>query len=184
MDPSNGWKGEELSVILESYAQFMQKHIQKFNLLKYGLDPEDIMQDVRIKIWNLIRSERTVYSHGAYIKKIINTSVIDQLRRLRRQDFLFLHEKQKRIAELSRPYDHDKEAARKIALKDSICMGVERLIRSRRQVIKLYLLGFSIQEISSYMGWSISKTRNLLYRGLADLRKYLKRQDDQNEVRR
>jgi RNA polymerase sigma factor (sigma-70 family) len=184
MNPSQGREGEELSLILESYAQFMHRHIQKFNLLKYGLDPEDIMQDVRIKIWNLIRSERTVYSRGAYIKKIINSSVIDQLRRIRRQDCLFLHEKQNQIAELGRPYNHDKEAARQKALRDLICKGVERLIRSRRQVIKLYLFGFSIQEISSYLGWSIDKTRNLLYRGLADLRKYLKRTDYQHEVRR
>ena len=184
MDANQGREGEELSSILESYAQFMHRHIQKFNLLKYGLDPEDIMQDVRIKIWNFIRSDRTVYSRGAYIKKIIDSSIIDQLRRLRRQDGLFLHEKLKQIAEINRPYDHEKEAARQKALKDSICEGVERLIRSRRQVVKLYLFGFSIQEISSYLGWSVDKTRNLLYRGLADLRKYLRRTEDPHEVRR
>lgn len=183
MDTNEGMEREELIAILDSYAQFIRKHIQKFNLLKYGLDPEDIMQDVRIKIWNLIRSDRTVYSRGAYIKKIINSSVIDQLRKFRRQDYLVSHEKHKQISELSRPYDHDKETARLKAWRDSIHEGVERLIRSRRQVIKLYLLGFSIREISSYLGWSVDKTRNLLYRGLADLRNNLKRTDDQHEVR-
>lgn len=171
MNNIHGGEEDELSHILENYAQFLNIHIQKYNLLKYGLDPEDIMQDVRIKIWNLVRSERTVYSHGSYIKRIINSAVIDQLRKHRRQDSLYRHEKQKQIAELSRPYD--REAARKKAFGEAVREAAERLIRSRRQVIKLYLLGFSIQEISSYLGWSVDKTRNLLYRGLADLKKHL-----------
>ena len=170
---------DDLIHILKNYAQFLNIHIQKYNLLKYGLDPEDIMQDVRIKIWNLIRSERTVYSHGSYIKRIINSAVIDQLRKHRRQDSLFRHEKQKQIAERGRPYD--REMARKKAFRETVREAVERLITSRRQVIKLYLLGFSIQEISSYLGWSVDKTRNLLYRGLADLKKHLKRMDVKHE---
>lgn len=179
MNDIHGRVEDELNVILENYAQFLNIHIQKYNLLKYGLDPEDIMQDVRIKIWNLIRSERTVYSHGSYIKRIINSAVIDQLRKHRRQDSLFRHEKQKQIAERNRPYD--RETARKKAFGEAVREAAERLIRSRRQVIKLYLLGFSIQEISSYLGWSVDKTRNLLYRGLADLKKHLERVDIKNE---
>lgn len=179
MDSIHGRVEDDLSQILKNYAQFLNIHIQNYNLLKYGLDPEDIMQDVRIKIWNLIRSERTVYSHGSYIKRIINSAVIDQLRKHRRQDSLFKYEKQKQIAERGRPYD--REAARRKAFREMVREAIERLITSRRQVIKLYLLGFSIQEISSYLGWSVDKTRNLLYRGLADLKKHLKRMDVKHE---
>ena len=178
MDSTHQRERDELNNILASYAHFLNIHIQKYDLLKYGLDPEDIMQDVRIKIWNLIRSQRKVYSHGSYIKRIINSAVIDQLRKLRRQDNLFSHEKQKQISELGRPYDND--AVRKKAFQEMVAGGVERLINSRRQVVKLYFLGYSIQEISSYLNWSIDRTRNLLYRGLADLRKHLKRVDTKN----
>ncbi len=59
--------------------------------------------------------------------------------------------------------------------------AVELLKNSRRQVIKLYLLNLNIQEISAYMNWSQDKTRNLLYRGFADLRKLIKHQETQNE---
>ena len=34
----------------------------------------------------------------------------------------------------------------------------------------MYLAGHPREEISSLLGWSEAKTRNLLYRGLADLR--------------
>ena len=38
----------------------------------------------------------------------------------------------------------------------------------------MYLAGYSGEEVTKMMGWSEAKTRNLLYRGLADLRERLK----------
>jgi DNA-directed RNA polymerase specialized sigma24 family protein len=37
----------------------------------------------------------------------------------------------------------------------------------------MYLAGFERDEIADLLGWSEAKTRNLLYRGLADLRESL-----------
>jgi RNA polymerase sigma-70 factor (ECF subfamily) len=37
----------------------------------------------------------------------------------------------------------------------------------------MYLAGYSREEIADFLGWSEAKTRNLLYRGLADLRNRL-----------
>jgi RNA polymerase sigma-70 factor (ECF subfamily) len=37
----------------------------------------------------------------------------------------------------------------------------------------MYLAGYPREEIAALMGWSEAKTRNLLYRGLADLRERL-----------
>ncbi len=37
----------------------------------------------------------------------------------------------------------------------------------------MYLVGYSRQEIADLLGWSEAKTRNLLYRGLDDLRRAL-----------
>ncbi len=59
--------------------------------------------------------------------------------------------------------------------------AVEGLIDSRRQVVKLYLMNLSIQEISGYLKWTQDKTRNLLYRGLADLKESLKEMEAKNE---
>jgi RNA polymerase sigma-70 factor (ECF subfamily) len=47
-------------------------------------------------------------------------------------------------------------------------------MESRRKVIKLFLLDLTIAEISSSLNWSRDKTRNLLYRGLSDLKEKLK----------
>jgi len=42
-------------------------------------------------------------------------------------------------------------------------------------------MNLSIQEISGYLKWTQDKTRNLLYRGLADLKESLKEMEAKNE---
>jgi RNA polymerase sigma-70 factor (ECF subfamily) len=47
------------------------------------------------------------------------------------------------------------------------------LPESRRAVVRMHLAGYERDEIAELLGWSEPKTRNLLYRGLADLREIL-----------
>ena len=51
--------------------------------------------------------------------------------------------------------------------------AVESLMDSRRRVVKLFLLSMTLEEIAIFLNWSEAKTRNLLYRGLDDLKKIL-----------
>jgi RNA polymerase sigma factor (sigma-70 family) len=180
MDPLRV-REEEFKEIVDAYGHLMNLQIQQFNLLKHGLDPEDILQDVKIRIWKIIQEKRLILSPASYIKKIVSSAVIDQLRKLRRDDDLFRYEKQKRISEEG--FSYSGEAVRKKAFKESVGLALERLIDSRRQVVKLYLLGLTVQEIAGYLKWSQAKTRNLLYRGLADLKRTLKDMEAKHENR-
>ena len=140
-----------------------------------GIDPEDITQEVRIKIWKLVDKEKIIVNYASYIKKIVDTVVIDQLRLLKKDEQLYKMEKQKQIAEqmnACRP-----EVLKNDLLKEAVGKAVESLIESRRSVVKLYLFDLSIEEISRFYGWSLHKTRNLLYRGLADLKTSLIKAD-------
>jgi RNA polymerase sigma-70 factor (ECF subfamily) len=49
------------------------------------------------------------------------------------------------------------------------------LVPSRRPVVRLYLDGYDREEIAALLGWTEAKVRNLLYRGLDDLRAALGR---------
>jgi len=174
----NTLKEQEFVNLLDRFAGYIRFHILKFNLAKYGVDPEDIVQDVRLRIWRLLETEKNVVNIASYIKKIVNSAVIDQLRKWKREEGVFQAEK-KKIAELELGYNPEVDRLNK--LKDLIATAVEALIESRRQVVKLYLLGMSIEEIADYLKWSQDKTRNLLYRGLADLKGRLKDKDIEYE---
>ena len=166
--------------ILEDYSQYMALQVQRFNLFKYGLDPEDILQEVKVRIWRIVSSNRSIASPPAYIKRIISSAVIDQLRKLKRDDSLLLHERNQCISEQTNPYCM--AALQRKSLVETIGRAADKLIDSRRQVVKLYLLNLNIREISSYLNWSQDKTRNLLYRGLADLRKSLRNAEMNHET--
>ena len=58
-------------------------------------------------------------------------------------------------------------------LAAQLAQAVEAITPSRRPVVRMYLAGYSREEVAALMGWSEAKTRNLLYRGLADLRERL-----------
>jgi RNA polymerase sigma factor (sigma-70 family) len=165
----------DLETLLARFTNFIRAHIQKFEVQRFGIDPDDIAQEVRIKIWKLIKNEKNVVNYASYIKKIVDSVVIDQLRLLRKDEQLYRMEKQKQVAEQLNGYRP--EVLRNTLLKEAVGKAVESLIESRRNVVKLYLFDLNIEEISRFYGWSLHKTRNLLYRGLADLKRSLKKAD-------
>ncbi len=167
-------KIKEFENILYRFTCFMNNHIQKFNVQKNGLDPDDIFQEVKIKIWKLIKNGKKINNYPSYIKKIIYSSVIDQLRKTKREEIIFTKEKQKQISEQRRNYLDDISLT--IHMEKKINKSVNSLIESRRKVVKLFLLNMTIDEISTFLHWSKDKTRNLLYRGLSDLKKILKKE--------
>ena len=168
-------KEKDFEVLLNRFTDLIRLHINKFDLYKYGLDPDDISQEVKLKIWKLIYSEKNISNYPSYIRKIVNSSVIDQLRKFRREEGIVNREKQKQVAESELTYSV--EMSKYKNLEEIIGPAVDKLIASRRRVVKLYLLNLNIQEIAGYLRWSTDKTRNLLYRGLADLKKLLKESD-------
>jgi DNA-directed RNA polymerase specialized sigma24 family protein len=107
--------------------------------------------------------------------------VIDQIRRLRREETIFRLERQKQIAEREDMYRP--KTLRNTVLREIIGRAADALIDSRRNVVKLYLLNMSLEEIARFYGWSRHKTRNLLYRGLSDLKKSLKKTNLEHEDR-
>ncbi len=48
--------------------------------------------------------------------------------------------------------------------------AVNELAPDRRAAVKLHLAGYRRDEIASMLGWSDIRTRNLVHRGIADLR--------------
>jgi RNA polymerase sigma-70 factor (ECF subfamily) len=171
----NGKKEQELRSILDEFSGLIKVHIIKFDPQKFGLDPDDISQEIRIKIWRLLHDEKNIKNPASYIKKIVNSSVIDFLRKWKRDEGIMWVEKQKKVSEMKKGYP----AAISLEenLRDSVAEAVDSLIESRRKVVRLHLMDMTIEEISAYFNWSSNKTRNLLYRGLTDLKKLLRNKD-------
>jgi len=162
----------QLSLLLDDIVRRFSGSIRATGA-RYRLHPSDIgeaEQEVRIRLWRVCGDPENIAQLSAsYLQRVVTTAVLDLLRRRRRAA---MHDPVEGLP-LPAPGpgpDADVEAA---SLGSVVQAGVDTLGLARRTVVKLHLEGFRRDEIEALLGWSEAKTRNLLYRGLADLRAYL-----------
>ncbi|MCU0616545.1 MAG: sigma-70 family RNA polymerase sigma factor [Gemmatimonadaceae bacterium] len=147
---------------------------------KYGLDRDDldeVLQEVRIRLW---RQGGATDGDGeaklttltpAYIYRAASSAALDLLRRRR-------SEKQRSTGGLEAPPHLPAGAGAddRLYTRESLAAieaAIDALAPARRPVVRMYLTGYPREEIASLLGWSDDKVRNLLYRGLEDLRQRL-----------
>ena len=161
----------EFEAILEKFSGAIRASVLRFGLDRRGLDPEDIIQEIRIKVWKGVVSEKKIDCRASYIKSVVNSTLVDCLRKSRRDEMLIQHELERRRLEVQR---EGRDAPEAHTLRKAIGEAADSLLESRRKVVKLFLLNMSVEEIAGSLQWSQDKARNLLYRGLSDMRKILK----------
>jgi RNA polymerase sigma-70 factor (ECF subfamily) len=133
---------------------------------------DEVIQEVRIRLWKSVKEgEKIEGLPASYIYKTALSAAVDLLRRNRakREEPLELVEDRPASVNAASP-GHDLEQSE---LGEQIADAVETLSDARRPVVRMYLAGYERQEIADLLGWTEAKTRNLLYRGLADLRETL-----------
>jgi RNA polymerase sigma-70 factor (ECF subfamily) len=142
-----------------------------------GLAPDDIdevLQDVRIRLWKSQPTSEKLDGLGAsYLMRVVSTAIIDRLRQQKRRQETSLDGADAEVVpEALQVAQPDRAAQTEIAarLNDALM----QLPQNRRVVVQLHLEGYERSEISGMTGWSEAKVRNLLYRGLEDLRAALR----------
>ena len=163
----------ELSTALEDvvrrFGSFMRRTAHRHNLAAPEID--EVMQETRIRLWRALgTSDKIRMAPASYIYRTVTSAALDYLRRrrARREDSLDDTVNADRL-QLSTVRAAD-DGHRAEELQGMVTRAVELLVESRRGVVRMYLAGFDREEIQQLLGWSEAKTRNLLYRGLADVR--------------
>jgi len=144
---------------------------------RHGLteaDVDEVFQDVRIRLWKALDSGEKIGSIPAsYVYRAATSAALDLIRRrrARREETL---EPLTGTGLEARSSDAGPEA--RLSGGETVALvqqAVEGLMESRRPVVRMHLAGYRMEEIAALLGWTSGKTRNLLYRGLADLRQAL-----------
>jgi RNA polymerase sigma-70 factor (ECF subfamily) len=107
----------------------------------------------------------------SYLYKVAHSTLIDEVRRVRRQRETALDEGMVASMPVAQEDPERRAASREIGRGIQDCLS--RLKRERRLAVTLYLQGHSVPESSRLLDWSAKRTENLVYRGLADLRECL-----------
>ena len=164
---------EDLSTALDAVVSRFVTMVRSVGA-RHGLtetDLDEVVQEVRIRLWRSCRTSEQIRQLGAsYVYRTAATAALDLLRRRRargaaRTDSVDEHTERLMDATTGAP-----ELLEAEDLERQILAALEHLPESRRAVLRMHLNGYDREEIAALLGWSEAKTRNLLYRGLADLR--------------
>jgi RNA polymerase sigma factor (sigma-70 family) len=136
----------------------------------------EVMQQVRIRLWQARGTgEQISRVPASYVYRTAVSAVLDMMRRRRTQrteQMLSIDEPGMVVATTTNP-ERELESSELVA---QVARAIDTIPLSRRAVVRMYLAGHPREEIADLLGWSEAKTRNLLYRGLGDLRARLKEQ--------
>ena len=167
---------EDASAALEGVVSRFARMVRSVGV-RHGLgesDLDEVLQEVRIRLWQACPTSEQIQSLGAsYVYRAAISAARDLLRRRRARG----------AAVTDSVDEHTNIAVSATASQETEARDLERQVLdvldtiplSRRAVVRMYLSGYERDEIGELLGWSEAKTRNLLYRGLADLRQGLTR---------
>ncbi len=168
--------------LLDRYDHFLRRTIARLCPSALGLSFDDIAQDARVRLWQALQGEREIRFPGSYIYKVAVSASIRAIRRAkaRREERLADGEEHAESgADAVVPEDRsalpDVLAERRELLRH-VDAALDRLSENRRLAVQLYLRELTTVEIADLAGWSEPKARNLVYRGLEDLRRHLREQ--------
>ena len=157
----------------ESYAPLLHQTIVRMCPARLGLQAADIEQEALIRLLRALRSGRAIAHPASYLYRIAASVTIDAVRRVkaRREQSLDAFDEDDSDAEAVVDQGVGPEAwARGRQVRERVRRLMAGLSENRRRAVGLHLQGFTPQEIGQLLGWSEPKARNLVYRGLAELR--------------
>jgi RNA polymerase sigma-70 factor (ECF subfamily) len=158
--------------VVSHFGESMRRTARRHGLSEDEID--DAIQDVRIRLWRALGTgEKIRRAPASYLHRTVVSAAIDFIRRRRarresvveRDDVSALNIEDT-PARADRALDEGEIAA-------EVSRAIDELVETRRAVVRMYLAGYEREEIASLLGWTEAKTRNLLDRGLDDLRAVL-----------
>ena len=136
---------------------------------------EDLVQVAMLRVLDARgRNEGLGVVPSSYLYKVAYTTLVDEIRRLRRRPEVSLEEQGPGdgpgvpIAEGNPEQDY---AASQVGEAIQHCLS--GLGQDRRLAVTLHLQGHTVPQAAALLGWDAKRTENLVYRGLADLRQCL-----------
>ena len=161
-----------LESLLQRYRESVVRVARRHGLSDQLLD--EAMQELRIRLWRTFPgSDQLAAVSPGYLYRASVTAALSVLRRCRakRESGVELTSQLEAATPAREP--GPEQAVDESDLAATVARAVDELAPARQAVIRLHLRGYHRDEIAELLGWSEAKTRNLLYRGLDDLRAIL-----------
>jgi len=168
----DGDASRALEHIVSRFDAFIRRSARRHGL--EGADVDEVVQELRLRMWKSLGTAELIRrAKASYIYRTAVSASVDIIRRRRTRRFeaASLDDARAEAAADTRRRADDAIDADDVAA--AVHRAVAMLAESRRAVVRMHLAGYDREEIAALLGWTEAKTRNLLYRGLGDLRQIL-----------
>jgi len=160
-----------LEALFRTYGAKVQALLMTYGLDKHGIDPADVEQEVRIRLWRALERDRSGAFHASYIQRVVASTVIDALRRAEVRAAEPLPDEDEEPGQVGEaPIGPDRRAG-DVERMQGLARCLAEIPERRRLPITLHLQGFQLQEIADLAGIpSAEAARKLVSRGLDELK--------------
>ena len=164
---------QDISAVLTRFGRLVRHSLRSHNLTRHGIDHDDVEQEIRIRLWTALEREPDKELPTAYVQKVVFSAVVDAVRRerARGRDLLVgVDCAEGEYSDACRPPDSCLAQRQWV---DHLHRCLARLPRRRKAPVQLFLLGYTLQEVSDACRLTLDAGSKLVRRGLADLRALL-----------
>jgi RNA polymerase sigma factor (sigma-70 family) len=139
-----------------------------------GQEREDVEQEIKLKLWAMIRRGKNIRNLKSYIGRMVYTTALDVIAQRRLHislDDLTMETLTEALTDKAAP--GPQALAERGQMRDRIRAAVDGLPERRRAVLRLHLTGAGIDQMAGRLGWTSHRVRHLLYRGLGEVKRKL-----------
>jgi RNA polymerase sigma factor (sigma-70 family) len=156
-------RSAELRGLIEKYAHVIRAAVAR---VVRGTRPDlgdEVVQRVAEALWKRLQSAQAIDEPSSYLYRCAIRETI----RLIKQDYGDVELETVQVVSTAPSPEHELEGRRLAAEVDSVLGG---MAPDRAQAVRAHLAGFTVEEIMQTHAWPYQKARNLIARGMADLR--------------
>lgn len=161
----------EFRRLIERWSGYVRKTLYTLDARRSEADLEEIEQEIRLRLWQVLSRERTWDKPASFIRSVVLSVAIDAARRRQvrggaAEHVGLDHLEPGAAGEAFDPTAAIEDRAQLLAVLE----GLQRVDPEKAQALGLHLQGFTTLEIGNLLGWTEAKARNIVYRSLDVLR--------------
>jgi RNA polymerase sigma factor (sigma-70 family) len=160
---------DQLERLVRQYARLIRAAVRRVAGSRADLLADDVQQSVALALWQQISHERTIRHPVSYVYRAAVRETVRAIKRDERQRGGDVALEQ--AAAAAAPGDLHQT----MALEQQLAAALATLSPERERAVRAHLAGFDVAAIMPMYGWSYQKARNLIARGMSDLRSELRR---------
>ncbi len=162
----------QLEVLARQYGRLISSVVRRITGRANDIVGDDIEQKVLVSLWRQIEREQKIEHPASYICRI----AIREAVRVMRQE---VSRGRRLVAdgEVEAQQDEGQDPSEDLTRREQrehIESSLAALRPDRERAVRAHLAGFAVQEIMEMHTWSYQKARNLVARGMEDLRAALR----------